>query len=199
MPSGYTSDIHDGKDVSFQDFALTCARAFGATIMQRDEPLGSKPRLREASAHHRDSLTKARARLAEVKAWSDDEAERQANAAHSEAISQWRKSTERTVGLRERYGSMLDQALAWTPPTDEHRELKEFMVKQLRESLDFDCHDRPRPERKSGEEFRAEQEAAAQWSVDYHAKGVRDEAKRVRGANAWITALWESLGMEVNR
>lgn len=42
MPTGYTADIKDG--ITFRDFALRCARAFGATIMQRDEDISIPPR-----------------------------------------------------------------------------------------------------------------------------------------------------------
>jgi len=37
MPSGYTSDLYEGKNISFTQFALQCARAFGAAIDQRDD------------------------------------------------------------------------------------------------------------------------------------------------------------------
>ena len=37
MPTGYTSDLYEGKNISFTEFALQCSRAFGATIDQRDD------------------------------------------------------------------------------------------------------------------------------------------------------------------
>lgn len=36
MPTGYTDAIKDG--ISFNQFILSCARAFGALITMRDEP-----------------------------------------------------------------------------------------------------------------------------------------------------------------
>jgi len=39
MPSGFTSDIYDGKKITFKDFTLKCARAFGACIHLRDDPI----------------------------------------------------------------------------------------------------------------------------------------------------------------
>ena len=47
MPTGYTADIYEGNDVSFRDFALKCARAFGACIEQRDDDANDKPKLIE--------------------------------------------------------------------------------------------------------------------------------------------------------
>ena len=37
MPSYYTSDIYEGKNVSFQDFALKCARQFGVFVHMNEE------------------------------------------------------------------------------------------------------------------------------------------------------------------
>lgn len=42
MPTGCTAKLHE-DDQSFRDFALTCARAFGATIAMREEPLDAPP------------------------------------------------------------------------------------------------------------------------------------------------------------
>jgi hypothetical protein len=36
MPTGYTAPIADG--MTFEQFALGCARAFGALVTMRDEP-----------------------------------------------------------------------------------------------------------------------------------------------------------------
>jgi hypothetical protein len=36
MPSSHTSPVQKGEVTSFPDFALDCARAFGATIAMRD-------------------------------------------------------------------------------------------------------------------------------------------------------------------
>ncbi len=48
MPSGYTENIYYGKKVAFKDFALGCARAFGACVMQRDDPADVKPKIRQS-------------------------------------------------------------------------------------------------------------------------------------------------------
>jgi len=37
MPTGYTADLNDGKQVTFQEFTMKCARAFGALIEMRDD------------------------------------------------------------------------------------------------------------------------------------------------------------------
>ena len=37
MPIGYTSKLHDG-DQPFNEFIMSCARAFGALVTMRDDP-----------------------------------------------------------------------------------------------------------------------------------------------------------------
>jgi hypothetical protein len=39
MPTGYTAGVADGTITEFREYALLCARAFGACIMLRDEPV----------------------------------------------------------------------------------------------------------------------------------------------------------------
>lgn len=38
MPTGYTADLHDGKDVTFDQFVKQCARGMGALVTLRDAP-----------------------------------------------------------------------------------------------------------------------------------------------------------------
>jgi hypothetical protein len=51
MPTGYTAMIEEREDVTFREFALTCARAFGACIMQRDNSLAEPPKPREVDKY----------------------------------------------------------------------------------------------------------------------------------------------------
>lgn len=57
MPSGYTSDIYHGKDVTFKEFALKCARNFGALMHMRDESLDTPIRLKNLEdSYHKNEL-----------------------------------------------------------------------------------------------------------------------------------------------
>ena len=58
MPSGYTENIYYGKEVAFKDFALGCARAFGACVMQRDDPADEKPKIMPEESYHTEELKK---------------------------------------------------------------------------------------------------------------------------------------------
>lgn len=194
MPSGYTHKLYAGEDQSPRDFILGCARAFGATIMQRDDDPNDPPKLREHNNHCAEMAEDFRARLVEAQDWTDDEADSAAAASYAEALAAWQESQAKSRARRARYQHMLDEIAKWTPPTLDHIALKEFMVKQLRESIDFDCDDRlGAPARLTGQEFKAKRiELLARMTESYE-KYAREETERVNGANAWITALYQSL------
>ena len=193
MPTGYTSKIYDDKDQSPRDFILTCARAFGATITQRDDDLNEPPKLREHDNHDAEMAAKYSAELAEVRAWTTDELSAAAAADNGKALTAWRESKLKSDALRVRYLAMLSEVDRWTAPTDDHMGLKEFMVNQLRESIQFDCDSRPAPTGVTGYEYRAQRiEFLTRMAASYE-KYAREEIERVDGANAWITALYDSL------
>lgn len=73
MPSAYTAPVQDGKITEFKDFAILCARAFGACIDMRDDPL-DKP-IPEAfspvTKHYDEALATATNKLAALRAMTD--------------------------------------------------------------------------------------------------------------------------------
>lgn len=195
MPTGYTADVANGTVADFRTFALRCARAFGATIMQRDEAMDVPPRLREVSPYYAEKAATAAARLADVRAMTVAEAEARAHAEYREAAAAWRESMRERAETRNRYNTMFADVIAWEPPTPEHADLKEFMLSQLRDSRQSDCdYDWPQPTRMAADVWLADARAHAERDAAYYATQQREEEARVADANAWITALYQSLG-----
>lgn len=193
MPTGYTADVADGK-IDFRTFALRCARAFGATVMQRDESLDSPPRHRQPSVYYAKRLAEASADVERYRSMTLAEAaEAMAaeRAEHEEREAQYRAEKD---AKRERYEAMLREAQAWEPPTAGHAELKVFMVKQLSWSIDFDCrpYNNPYPHTDS-EEWLASKRAQSLREVERAETAHREEEERVASSNAWIDSLYGSL------
>jgi len=196
MPTGYTSDLYEGKDIEFPDFVMKCARAFGALIEMRDDPMDAAiPDKFEASSYHTEQLEKAEADVARIKAWDDTEADRQAQLAYDRAQREYEESLAKRAAMRERYEAMLAQVKAWTPPTSEHQGLKDFMVKQLEESIDFDCGTDylTVPERLTGAAYKEQQLHSARWNASYHTEHGEADKKRANERTTWIRALRQSL------
>lgn len=198
MPTGYTADVADGKLTDFAIFALQCARQFGATIMQRDEPMSSMPRLREESSYYREAREKAEKTLAELEKLGPKEAERRARAEYRDLLARHEGAIAERSAKRERYQAMLEKVRTWTPPTSQHRELKKFMEQQLTESIKFDCSwSFEPPTQLTGPQWLAAKREKARKGVEYYRKEEREERDRVAGANAWIEALYASLQTEM--
>lgn len=192
MPTGYTSLISENKNVSFKDFVLTCARAFGPCIHQRDEDIRDKPKLREPSIqYHLDAIKAAKKRSKPSKTAF--------NKYKKDKIKEYTQYIQEKKQLKERYQLMLDQVQMWTPPTSDHKGLKEFMINQLYESIEFDCtidsseRDLYCYTNMTYEDYVAEMKKDSVWEIDYHTDEIEKEKKNVERANNWILALYDNL------
>lgn len=199
MPTGYTADLHDGKEVTFPEFVLSCARAFGALITMRDSPMDAPiPDEFPPSPWYAEHLAKSEAKLAELRAMTPNAADVAAQAAYDLSLTEWKKAVAQAEARRERYEAMLAEVEAWQPPTAEHQGLKDFMVQQLIESIDHDCSMNywPRPNRLHGSEWLEQQIARAERSVEQDRKSYVEEVERSEGRTAWVKALRESLSVD---
>ena len=201
MPTGYTSGLYDGTETDFRTFALRCARAFGATVMQRDESIDSPPRHREESSYNRNALADAQAALAKLDEMTIDEVRAAIAAENAEAEAANADYRAKHEARLARYQSALRDVEAWNPPTPDHEELQKFMREQIAQSIEFDCGNSGLYQRRvftgSPEQWVAERRAKAFKDIAYHASEHEKEVQRCREANEWIDALYASLPLEV--
>lgn len=196
MPTVYTAAIADGID--FEQFVMRCARAMGACILMRDDPMDAPiPERFEPSDYHARKLEEASAALAKLRVMSCDETEVAAQEAFAAETNSNTEAIARNRELRGKYEAMLTQVQAWAPPTPDHEGFKRFMTEQLTESIRFDCNEdyyqERKPKLKTGEQWRVEQIAAALRDVDYHTRERDEEVARTESRNQWIAALRGSL------
>lgn len=194
MPTGYTQPIQDGK-LSFKDFALTCARAFGACVAQRDDPSNELPKKQEYSQYHSEELAKALKERDVLLQMSDADADKEAQSAFKSEVAYFNEREAERNRIADNYKTMLDEVRRWTPPTEEHLELKLFMEQQIIDSIKFDTGSSwmEAPVAKSGKEWKEEQLKSLDWSIDYHEKNWAEEKQRVDERNQWIADLYDSL------
>lgn len=196
MPTGYTASVADGTITSLREFALQCARAFGATITMRDDPMSAEiPERFEPNGFYRRMMEQAMARLRHLQALSPIEAQREMQQQHSAAMARWREQTWDDARQRVRYLAMIDAVCDWEPPTPDHSGLRSFMLRQLHESFTFDCggeHLRmPRLQR--WPDWLAEQIAKAGRDVDDYAEHQVADNLRAATRTAWVRELRASL------
>lgn len=203
MPTGYTSDVKDGKVTSLRDFALACARAFGACVTLRDEPSDAPipDEFKPETKYHDDAILKAQRDLDEIAELDAAECGRRAKADYEAELASWREYEARQDEDRNRYLSMREKVKAWEVP-EELSPLKKFMLEQLTESIRFDCGGEDRtnpyfdartPKRLTGAEWRTSRLDAASKSLAYSTQQRDAEIRRVAERNKWIATLRASL------
>jgi hypothetical protein len=196
MPTGYTADIQDG--ISFEKFTLQCARAFGATIMMRDEPMDAPmPDEFKPSDYHTKELAVAKEKIAELQVLNDEEKAIRCKAAYDADLAGWNKRKAEKEALEVKYKEMLAKVVEWQAPTPDHEGLKQFMIEQIHSSIKWDCNMEydEMPVELSSEEWHAKMLAAAQWGINYHTKEHAEKVKRSEASTAWVQALKQSLNL----
>lgn len=199
MATGYTHDVAEGKVTEFDEFALRCARGMGALILMRDSAKDAPIPKFEPSEYTEKRLAEAQANLATVEAWSLDEAEAAQAGERAEKIkARDRYESERNAHA-DRYRAMIAKVEAWTPPTPDHQGLKDFMLSQLAESLEFDCsplgdYFDPAPEL-DAEQYRLRQIVKAAKALASAATAWDEEVQRTEDRNRWVRQLRESLAV----
>lgn len=145
MPTGFTSPIYDGEDITFEQFANSCLRNFG--IYQRFE--GKYPNLSKyeipdriyPDSYHKKRYEEAKAEYEKHLACPKTREELEAE--YLSYVNDVTKRNEDRIkeneALKRRYNAMLSKVRKWTPPSEEYEGVKNFMESQLFDSLSFDC------------------------------------------------------------
>jgi hypothetical protein len=194
MPTGYTAGIEDGTIATFREYALTCARAFGALIEMRDHSLDAPiPDELKPDSYYVKSVQSAEVELGKLIAMSEAEADAAARERHEAAIKYHDEYLAKNKLERERYAAMRAKVEAWTPPSPEHVRMKEFMLQQIEISLPLSDYSPTVEPLLSGAEWRFQRIARATESLERARKSLHEEEERVRGRNKWLRQLRESL------
>lgn len=197
MPTGYTAAVKDGEITELSDFAMRCARAFGAYVMVRDAGLNTEvPDHFEPDEYYLKRYEEDKQKLEDFKSMSDKELREQWNREHEESVEFFHKRKRDEQRDRDRYKNMLEQVLEWEPPTEDHVSLKRFMVDQLNESIRFDCsyyQDKQPPVQQSFENWKEMMLGIYEDDVQRSKEGWEKEQERVSSRNQWISELKESL------
>lgn len=195
MPTGYTADVT--KDTTLKDFVMTCSRAMGALLPMRDLPSAAPiPERFEPSPYHKNKL----AELEELhRAYNERTAHDWEVAAAAAYLAAETDRAQRLIDIHSRiagYRAMTAKVQAWTPPTPDHVGLKDFMLSQLRDSIQFDDHSAHYAEptaKLTGEQYKTDTLAKLAKDISYHSAEWDKEVERTEGRNRWLAQLRDSL------
>lgn len=195
MPTGYTSDLANGKITTLREFALQCARGMGACIMMRDEPFDAPiPERFEPDTKYQDNvLAKLRAELETLTSLSSAECEARitANVAAAEKYRDEYLADKKIQAGR--YEAMIAEVEAWTTDAEG---LREFMLSQLRESLRFDyggSYVPAVPEAVLVEDWRLAERTRLTKEIGRYETSRAEEIARAAERTRWLAALRASL------
>lgn len=199
MPSGFTEKI--AKGITFEEFAMICARGMGACISMRDDPLDKPiPDEFKPSPYYKEHIAKHEKELVALEKMSRAKADLKAEEEYEKEVESRDEIFREKTDLKKKYDKMLVKVKAWKPPTPDHRELKEFMIRQIEGSIGFDTWsdeelDRyyPVPVRLSGEQWKDKTRNKIMHDINYYKKEYREDCERVAYRNKWIKELRESL------
>lgn len=201
MPTGYTSLILEKPETTFEQFAMRCAKAFGACIEMRDDPIDAEIPEFKPSQCVMDSLDSAKKKLEQAMGYQDYQWRDMHEEEIQDGLRRREESRQKDQNERKLFESMMEQVRAWKPPTDEHVGLKEFMLKQLAESLPEmrtdEWYERYSPIETDLAKFKKFRIEILRDSVNYYEKVLQGERERAESRNLWVKQLRESLGQGV--
>ncbi len=197
MPTGYTEPVKSGKITELNDFIMRCARAMGACVMMREDPSDAIiPERFEPSDYHKERLEKLNKELEDVLRLSEEESTSMALEDYAEKEKNRINRLDETKCDDDRYRKILDKVFGWTPPTQDHQGLKDFMVEQLKSSMKFDDmgdYYSKRTEQLSGFRWKSDKVISLDKDIKYHKEKHTEEVERTERRNTWLKQLRESL------
>ena len=200
MPSGLTCSIYDGSDMTLRGFALTCVRQLGAGYVVTDQgekrmPLYKAPEL-EVSDYHPKHMKQCEEDLAYWKKVKDDPelCKRLYDEAHMKREIENTQSKDNKEEIKARYMKMIEKVES-RELDEKYASLKELMLEQLHESMDWDCkptlpNEAPMP---SVEDWVNSRIELAEWRINYHKEEWEKEKQRVADTNAYLKGLYDAI------
>lgn len=195
MPTGYTMELAE-KGMEFNKFVLQCARAFGACIMMRDDPMDAEiPEKFEPSDYHTKELAQAKVSQEKLSVMTKEEKIKFGQEKKKDAINSCSKQITRYKAENSRLLKMESQVKAWRPPADIIN-LKNFILDQIKISLHdltYYCEEIKVVEGKTPIDFYDDTVASVIWDIIYHTEEDVKECNRAKERTVWIQQLRASL------
>jgi hypothetical protein len=200
MPSGITAAIYEGKNITRDEFLMRVARSYSLAILQREDDPDAPLKHDDADTkYYSDKIAGAEADLRELSGISMEDAVIRSMAEHDEALEAWEAERTKRVAIRGRYEAMIREVEAWEPePLIAY--LKDGALKQLRESVEFDCGKlgeemkyRSYPTLLAGAPWIEAKTAVARKEIDYSREQIAKHQKVADERNQHIDAFLRSL------
>lgn len=195
MPTGYTAGVVEGKVNDFEQFALQCARAFGALIEMRDSSWDAPiPEEFKPSTYNLERLEGAKKENLRLQSMTEEQVKEACETDYQEQLASRERAKSSEVLTNQRLEAMQGHVRNWHPPSANHVELKKFMLDQLEISKsDLSYYEKSPIKKHTPSEWLDVQLEKTQRDIGYHAAEHEKEIERVKGRNLWVKQLKDSL------
>jgi len=203
MANEFTSEILNGNIETIKDYAFTCSKAFGATAHQKDEPLNTPLRNVEVGKDNLKASKRLEKQLKDFKLMSDEQLFEDEKKALEKTRLHYSSKIDLIKAAKKKCSNLLRDAQVWTPPTDDHNVLKDFMIKNLKSVIEFDCDIKPineliedidgRISTIDVDGIRERQIKSLEQQIDYHIQSHKLDVSHSEQSNEWLTKLIKSF------
>ena len=200
MPSGLTCKIYNGEDLTLRGFALNCVRHLGpgynaSHYGDKELPKDKAPVL-NVESYHEEMILEAEK---ELEKWENlrnnlEEAQKLYDEQYAQNMQFNTTVNEERKEVEKRYNAVLEKVEAWDIPI-EYNSLKELMLKQLKESIEWDCspYTPYKEEKVPIEEWIETRIKLTKRDLEYHTKELQEEKKKVEYDNKYLKGLYKAL------
>ncbi len=198
MPTGYTAPIIESKKpITLRQYALRCARAFGACLNMRDDDMDLPPPQSlqpDEDSYHVESLAKAHSTIKRLSRMTKAQKKAYNIKRRKAQLRSLTKGKVRADVERARYAAMRNEVQAWDAPA-ELANLKEFMLSQIEVSASDRMTDYYANEiAKLGkvDYYRNDLDGAIR-DIEYHTEKIAKERQGIEQANQWLATLHKAF------
>lgn len=200
--NGYVHTMLD-KNQTFEEYALSCARAFGALVTMREDPMDAPiPEELKPDPYYLRAEADATRRLKNLLAMSaPDEKEAYGEKRKSEGLRHLIQQKSARDADVDRCRQMLPAVEKWEPPTVDHQGLKRMMLENLHDALkgENDDYYKSNISKLKGTpalKFYNDALDQARRDIEYYRAQYEKEVQRMAGSTQWVKSLRESLRPE---
>ena len=198
MPSGCTYKIYEFKEnpnYTTKDFILDCAQQFGGFVKHEESFIRNFQRDIE---YYETMIEKAEKKIGELLNLSDEELRKEIEEKNKKYLSNYKTSLERKSILAAHYDKFINGVEKWEVPTEEHQGLKEFCLKQLKESKEWDAFEPLEPSiikttKEAIKEHRNHMISSYQKDINHSKERIKTIEDKIKDSLEWTNALKASL------
>jgi len=212
MPTGYTSFIEDGKVKTAKQFLHLCLRAFGVTMMIREDSLEVKDdytedllkAFRGERSYHKKKINEAQKRMDAILALTDEELYQKYIKSTKDDIASYTKFKKEEEKDNTAYNRIAEDIKKWDCDP-KFEEIKRFALNQINLSVhNSDYWEEKLQECKvpTREEFQKEKESYlssmikdVQWDINFHT----EELEKVKARQVDCMAFYKQFMNELNK